>query len=67
MANLLDGLVSLFSPETAIRRARARYALQALRRGYDGAKTGRLTSGLMVRVVGGVARLGVVPVHTYPV
>ncbi|MBF0463226.1 MAG: phage portal protein [Magnetococcales bacterium] len=45
MASWIDGLVSLFAPETAIRRARARYALRALRRGYDGAKTGRLTSG----------------------
>ncbi len=45
MANWLDGLVGWIAPEAAMKRARARYALHALRRGYDGAKTGRLTSG----------------------
>ncbi|MBF0178176.1 MAG: phage portal protein [Magnetococcales bacterium] len=45
MARWLDGLVGWIAPEAAMRRARARNVLQALRRGYDGAKTGRLTSG----------------------
>ena len=45
MSNLFDRLVGWIAPEAAMRRARSRYALQALQRGYDGAKTGRLTSG----------------------
>ncbi|MBF0115660.1 MAG: phage portal protein [Magnetococcales bacterium] len=45
MARWLDGLVGWIAPEAMMRRARARYAMQALRRGYEGAKTGRLTSG----------------------
>ncbi|MEO5355426.1 MAG: phage portal protein, partial [Magnetococcus sp. XQGC-1] len=45
MTTWFDSLVGWIAPEAAMRRARARYALQALQRGYDGAKTGRLTSG----------------------
>ncbi|MBF0342388.1 MAG: phage portal protein [Magnetococcales bacterium] len=45
MKNWLDSLVGMISPEAAVRRARARNVIQALRRGYDGAKTGRMTSG----------------------
>ena len=45
MSNWFDGLVGWIAPEAAVRRARARNVLQVLRRGYDGAKTGRMTSG----------------------
>jgi lambda family phage portal protein len=42
--NFIDELVSYFAPESAIRRAQARMALDVVR-GYDAAKVGRRTSG----------------------
>ncbi|MBF0339477.1 MAG: phage portal protein [Magnetococcales bacterium] len=45
MGNWLDTLAGWIAPGMALRHARTRNALQALRRGYDGAKTGRMTSG----------------------
>ncbi len=43
--NLLDKIVGFISPATQLKRARARAALDIVGRAYDGAKTGRRTSG----------------------
>lgn len=43
--NFIDNVVSLFSPEAGLRRARARAALQIVERSFDGAKIGRRTGG----------------------
>ena len=43
--NILDHIVAAISPERGLRRVRARGAIEVLRRGYDGAKTGRRTDG----------------------
>ncbi|MBF0436480.1 MAG: phage portal protein, partial [Magnetococcales bacterium] len=43
--NILDRIVTTFSPEMGLRRVRARGAIDVLRREYDGAKTGRRTDG----------------------
>lgn len=41
----LDKVIGYISPSTGLKRARARAALQLVERSYDGAKTGRRTSG----------------------
>ena len=43
--NWLDQTVGFFSPRAGLRRARARAAMNILRRGYEGAKVGRRTEG----------------------
>ncbi len=43
--NWLDQTVGFFSPRAGLRRARARAAMNILRRGYEGAKLGRRTEG----------------------
>ena len=43
--NLIDSMVSIFSPAAGLKRARARAALNLVGRSYDGAKTGRRTAG----------------------
>ena len=43
--NTLDRIVGFISPVTQLKRARARAALDIVERSYDGAKTGRRTSG----------------------
>ncbi|HAT48868.1 MAG: phage portal protein [Nitrospirae bacterium] len=43
--NILDRIVAAISPESGLRRVRARGAIDVLRREYDGAKTGRRTDG----------------------
>lgn len=43
--NFIDNVVSIFSPEAGLRRARARAALHVIERSFDGAKTGRRTGG----------------------
>lgn len=42
--NLIDNVVSIFSPSAGLKRARARAALNVVR-SFDGAKTGRRTDG----------------------
>lgn len=42
--NIIDNVVSIFSPAAGLRRARARAALNVVR-SYEGAKTGRRTDG----------------------
>ena len=41
----LDKVIGYISPSAGLQRARARQALQLVERSYDGAKTGRRTSG----------------------
>lgn len=41
----LDKVIGYISPSTQLKRARAKAALQLVERSYDGAKTGRRTSG----------------------
>lgn len=43
--NWLDQTLGFFSPRAGLRRARARAAMNILRRGYEGAKLGRRTEG----------------------
>jgi len=43
--NPLDRIVGFISPAIQLKRARARAALEIVERSYDGAKTGRRTSG----------------------
>jgi capsid protein len=38
---LIDDIIAVFSPQSACKRQQARIALDILKRGYDGAKTGR--------------------------
>jgi len=45
MASALDKVIGYISPATQLQRARARAALSLVERAYDGAKTGRRTSG----------------------
>ena len=45
MASALDKVIGYISPATQLQRARARAALSLVERSYDGAKTGRRTSG----------------------
>lgn len=43
--NALDKVIGYISPSAQLKRARSRAALQLVERSYDGAKTGRRTSG----------------------
>ncbi|MEO5333981.1 MAG: phage portal protein [Magnetococcus sp. YQC-5] len=45
MSSWFDNALSFFAPKVALRHAATRNALQTLRRGYEGAKIGRLTNG----------------------
>lgn len=45
MAALLDRTIAAISPQWALKRQRARAAIELLGRSYDGAKTGRRTGG----------------------
>lgn len=44
LANVLDRTIGYFSPEAGLRRAKSRFAMNALR-DYTGAETSRLKSG----------------------
>ena len=43
--NLLDRAIDWVAPAVGLRRARERYAIATLRRGYEGARTGRRSEG----------------------